>query len=146
LPDGVVARLLLGFALRTMETFTELYGDLTSGAISAAIVVANVRHISEDQVLDQRYSAEETPPPDAMRVPITLRSLAREVKLPFETVRRRVAALVEDGLVVWKDGGVIVPSHVLLSDGRLNNNRSFQLHFEQMLDAIVSLRQTPGAD
>ena len=145
-PDSVVERLLLSFGLRALETFTELYGDFTGGTISAAIIAANVRTVTEDHVLSRQFAAEENPPPDAMRIPVALRPLARSLSLPFETVRRRVAALVADGTLVWKDGGVIVPSQVLLSDLHLDNNRRIQVHFEQMLATIVSLGQETGTE
>lgn len=139
LPPGVVERLILTFSLRALETLTELYGDVTAGTIAAAITAANVRRVTRDPQLAQFYSSEGMPPPDSLRVPITLRSLAREIDLPFETVRRRVHALIAAGIVVQKGEGVIVPAEVMLSDRHVENNRRIALHFEQMLHTCVNL-------
>ncbi|MBO9712832.1 hypothetical protein [Sphingomonas sp.] len=139
LPDGVVGRLLVAFTLRALETFTELYGDVTSGTIVAAIVAANVRQVTGDPRLAERYAEEDMPLPDSLREPIGLRPLARAIDIPFETVRRRVNALVAEEVVAWKDAGVIVPTHVLLDERLLENNRRIMAHFEQLLNTLVTL-------
>lgn len=142
-PD-VVSHLLLVFALRSMETFAALYNDFTTGAIVTAIIAANIRHITEDVALAQLYAAEDAVPPDTVRQPVALRSLARALDIPFETVRRRVAALVAGGVVIWKDNGVIVPAAVLQSERHIENNRRIAQHLEQMIAALVALTGDAG--
>lgn len=139
LPAGVVARVVVAFALRAMETFTELYDDVATGTIVSGIIAANVRHITEDPALARLYAGEDTPPPDEMRRPVAVRALSRQLDIPFETVRRRVAALIAEGRVTWLADGVIVPSRVLLSDRHIDNNRRIILHFEQMLTTLTAL-------
>lgn len=139
LPPGVVERLVLAFSLRALETLTELYGDVTAGTIVAAITAINVRGVTQDPRLSQLYSSEDAPPPDDLRAPVSLRALARAIDLPFETVRRRVAALVAADIVAWKDGGVFVPVRVMLSDRHIANNRRITLHFDQMLATLAAL-------
>ena len=139
LPAGVAERLLLAFVLRVLESFTGLYGDVVTGTILSATIAANIRHVTEDPVLARRYASEDMPPPDALRVPIALRALARAIDLPFETVRRRVATLVAEGRIVWRDDGVVVPTHVLLDDRQRDNNRRILAHFERMLQAFGAL-------
>jgi DNA-binding Lrp family transcriptional regulator len=139
LPAGVVERLILAFSLRTLETLTELYGDVTAGTIAAAITAANVRRVTEDPQLSRLYSSEDMPPPDAVREPISLRALSRAIDLPFETIRRRVHALIAAGIVVRQGDGVMVPAEVLLSPRHIENNRRIALHFEQMLQSLISL-------
>ncbi|NYT41311.1 hypothetical protein HZY97_11120 [Sphingomonas sp. R-74633] len=139
LPPGVIERLILAFSLRALETLTELYGDVTAGTIMAAITAANIRRVTHDPQLAKLYSSEDMPPPDALRVPISLRALSRAIDLPFETIRRRVHALIEQGMIVRKGNGVMVPVAVLLSDRHIDNNRRIALHFEQMLQAFANL-------
>jgi DNA-binding IclR family transcriptional regulator len=139
LPPGVVERLLLAFSLRALETLTDLYGDVTAGTIVAAITAANVRGITADPQLAARYAEEDMPPPDTLREPISLRALSRAIDLPFETVRRRVRALVTQGIVVSKGDGVIVPARVLFGARHIENNRRIALHFEQLLQTLVLL-------
>lgn len=143
LPAGVVERLILAFSLRALETLTELYGDVTAGTIVAAITAINVRRVTQDPHLSQLYSSEDTPPPDALREPVSLRALSRAIDLPFETVRRRVAALVSEEVVAWKDGGVFVPAQVLRNDRHIANNRRITLHFDQMLATLAALAAEP---
>ncbi|MDG2533348.1 hypothetical protein P6144_06800 [Sphingomonas sp. HITSZ_GF] len=139
LPPGVIERLILAFSLRTLETLTALYGDVTAGTIAAAITAANVRRVTEDAQLARLYSSEDMPPPDAVRVPISLRALSRAIDLPFETIRRRVHALIAAGIVVRVGDGVMVPVAVLRSERHIENNRRIALHFEQMLQALANL-------
>jgi DNA-binding IclR family transcriptional regulator len=139
LPAGVVERLLLAYCLRVLETLTELYGDVTAGTIAAAITAANVRRVTEDPQLSRLYSSEDMPPPDTVREPISLRALSRAIDLPFETIRRRVHALIGAGIVVRSGDGVMVPAAVLLSPRHVENNRRIALHFEQMLQSLANL-------
>ena len=143
LPAGLVERLLLVFAVRALESFTGLYGDVVTGTILVAMIAANVRHVTGDPVLARRYAEEDTPPPDSQRRPVALRVLARAIDLPFETVRRRVAAQVAAGNVVWRGDGAIVPTHVLLDERHRDNNRRIIGHFEQMLQTLASLAAVP---
>lgn len=142
LPPGVVERMILTFSLRALETLTALYGDVTAGTIAAAITAANIRRVTEDPQLSRLYSGEDMPPPDEVRTPISLRALSRAVDLPFETIRRRVHALIAAGIVVRKGGGVMVPVAVLRGERHVENNRRIALHFEQMLQTLVKLRAT----
>lgn len=142
LPPGVVERLLLTFCLRALETLTELYGDVTAGTIVAAITAANVRRVTDDPQLSRLYSSEDLPPPDAMREPISLRQLSRAIDMPFETVRRRVHALIEAGTVMRHGDGMMVPAEVLRSPRQVANNRRIALHFEQMLQGLAILSST----
>ncbi len=144
LPPGVAARLLLAFAVRALESFTDLYGDVITGTILVAMIAANIRHVTDDPVLARRYAQEDMPPPDALRRPVALRPLARAIELPFETVRRRVAAQVDLGTVVWREDGAIVPTDVLLDERHRDNNRRLVGHFEQMLLQLGSLAGETG--
>ncbi len=139
LPADLVARPLLDFALRTMEGFVALYGDVTAGTIIATIIGANVEHITREPALARRFAGEHTPPPDSLREPVALRALARSIDFPFETVRRRVAALSEQGLVVATGLGVVVPTRVLQDARHLANNRRIEAHFDRMLNALTAL-------
>ena len=82
----------------------------------------------------------ETPLPDALRRPVALRSLSRALDMSFETLRRRVNGLIEQGLVISSDAGVIVPAQ-RLDELFIANNRRMQTHFDQMLNALVALEQ-----
>ena len=57
--------------------------------------------------------ASEAVPTDEMLRPISVNALAGSGALPFETVRRRVKKLADEGLCRFVGGGVIVPPEVL---------------------------------
>jgi predicted transcriptional regulator len=143
LPPGVIERHLLAFALRSVEALTDLYGNATNGIIMAAIVAANVRHITDDPELARLYAQEAAPPPDTERRPVGLRALARELGMPFETVRRRIAALTAAAMVKVTKDGALVPTRVLLGTAIRDDNRRTSAHFEQMLTTLSRLCTGP---
>ena len=68
-------------------------------------------------MLNRQYA--DTPPPDALRRPISVSSIAASLNLPRETVRRHVRKMLDAGSIVSKDGGVIVPKGTVASaDGQ----------------------------
>lgn len=133
IPAGVVERSLLTLALRVLETFTALYGDMVNGAICAMLVALNVRHITLDPELAHRFAPDGLPPPDELRRPISIRTLARTLELPFETVRRRVVAMTAQEWIVPVEGGYIVPVQMLTRTTMRDTNRQHVRHFERML-------------
>lgn len=148
LPAAVIARLLATLELRIMENSVDRHGDLVFAFIHAATIVANVQHITRDPVLARRFAAEDQPPPDAMREPISTRALAQGIDLPFETVRRRVASLVARGEIDATPAGLIVPTRVLTSDRHMQQVRHEVRMFEHMLHTLANLARTstPVAD
>ncbi|MEH3035739.1 MAG: ArsR family transcriptional regulator [Sphingomonas adhaesiva] len=138
-PAGVVERAIQTFALRVLETFTTNYDGFLPGGIVAAIVAANVRAITADPGLAARYGTDDSPPPDDLRKPVSVRALAQELDIPFETVRRRVAALEEAGVVLRGARGVIVPGRMLRTPEHLANNRRITAHFDQLLGTLAAL-------
>ena len=89
----------------------------------------------------RRYADENAIPPDSARRPVALRAIAKAIDLPFETVRRRVAALVAEDAVHRGDTGVIVPARVLAENRFRDHNRRTTAHFEHMLGRLVALAE-----
>lgn len=135
-PEEVLAQWLLTCSLRLTTSFTQLYGDLVSGTVVGTIVAANVRHLTLDPQLARRWAGEDDIPPDSERRPVSVRTLARELKLPYETTRRHVAALKPRDMVEEAGGGVIVPSRVLDRPQMRAFNLQLVARFEQMLAKI----------
>ncbi len=81
----------------------------------STISQANVTAITRQADLQVAYAAPDQPPPDSMRRPVSVNALATSLGLPFETVRRRVKGLVDQGLCRAVEGGVIVPTAVVNS-------------------------------
>lgn len=79
----------------------------------AAIIQANVAPISRQADLQITYATLDDPPPDSLRRPVSINALAQSLRLPFETVRRRVKGLVRGGFCESGPAGVVVPGRVL---------------------------------
>ncbi len=85
-------------------------GDVLHGIVLIAIIQANAeapRRSSGDP--DHRTAADLAD--DSPRTPVSAYAVAKRLGLPYETVRRHVARLVDEGrcVRVGARGGVIVP-------------------------------------
>jgi hypothetical protein len=79
--------------------------DLVTALIFLAVARANQAHGPPDTVL-----------PDDQMVPISIYAVSREMRLPYETVRRHVGILLGEGLCrKVPAGGLIVPFSVARS-------------------------------
>jgi DNA-binding transcriptional ArsR family regulator len=110
----VAARLANGFAL-DLAKLGGFGRDVIDGLLMVAISQANVAQITRSADLQRKFAALDQPPPDEMRRPVSISALANSLRIPFETARRRVAALVEAGIVVTAPRGVIIPAGPLNS-------------------------------
>jgi hypothetical protein len=81
--------------------------------LASAIIQANVAEISRHADLAVEYAESDALPTDEMRRPVSMNAVASSLNLPFETVRRRVSAMAQEGFCQFVDGGVIVPTAVL---------------------------------
>jgi DNA-binding Lrp family transcriptional regulator len=108
----VVARLSAQYLLRVCQLIAEVYGDIRYGIVAQTIVAANTAHLDVRGGEGWRYATIEEPPPDDVRRPIRTARLAESLGLPFETVRRYVRRLIDDGACVRVKGGLIVPRQV----------------------------------
>lgn len=82
-----------------------------------AINQANIAPLTHEPLSRIRYAQLDSPAPDSRRRPVSINALANSLRLPFETVRRRVHRLEAQGACTAVDGGVIVPESYLSSPG-----------------------------
>jgi DNA-binding Lrp family transcriptional regulator len=113
-----IASLSLRFVL-DVTTISRGPGDLLDPLLVTAILDANQAAIHRDPDLARLYDDAQTALPDDLRRPISINALAKSLRLPFETVRRRVGAWTEAGLCVRVPGGVYVPQAVVTSPAYL---------------------------
>jgi DNA-binding Lrp family transcriptional regulator len=90
-------------------------GDLLQPLLLTVILEANQTRINQDPALQRTYGDLETAAPDELRRPVTFNAVAESLRLPFETVRRRVHGLARDGLCVIGPRGIYVPHAVVTS-------------------------------
>lgn len=88
-------------------------GDVIDTLLAGAIIQANVHEINSRADLQLTYAEVDQMPPNELRRPVSVNALASSLKLPFETVRRRVKKMERDGFCRAQAGGVIVPTEVL---------------------------------
>ena len=110
----VAARLANGFALDLVK-LGGFGRDVIDGLLLVAISQANVAQIIRDPDLQLAYAALDHAPPDDMRRPVSISAIANSLRIPFETARRRIAALTELGLLKTERRGVILPQAPLSS-------------------------------
>lgn len=89
--------------------------DIVDSLIAVAVAQANVAPVIASRELQLRYATLAHPPPDDLRRPISVNALAQSLRLPFETVRRRLIKLSWLGACRVTSAGVVVPSGVLFA-------------------------------
>jgi hypothetical protein len=101
------------YMLRWVERHISAPGDvvtaerLSIGALLFwAVLQANIRHFIDDPELQRRYA--DSLPPDALRRPASIRSIAESLGMPYETVRSGVQPMIGFGLLTRVRGGLIV--------------------------------------
>jgi DNA-binding Lrp family transcriptional regulator len=127
-------------------------GDILTPLISTVIIEANVVLINQDPELSGRYAAVGAPPPDELRRPISINAVAASLALPYETVRRRVAAAIAEGTCVATPTGVYVPTAALqgpawtaVAVGRYERLRAFYFDLKALGAFDVVGRAAPDA-
>lgn len=108
-----LGRASLDFILDTFN-LSRNGGDMLGPVITSVIIQANVAPITQDPELSHRYATLDAPPPDELRRPLSVNAVAASLQLPYETVRRRVAAMIADGTCVATPKGVYVPAAALV--------------------------------
>lgn len=89
--------------------------DFLDALILLAVVQANVAPLLRDRALQRAYASFEEPPPDELRRPVSVNAISQSLRLSYETTRRRLQRLAEDGACEIGPHGVIVPARVVSS-------------------------------
>jgi DNA-binding Lrp family transcriptional regulator len=113
-----IALLSLDYFLRYVDQVRAGFGgDALKGLIFVALVQGNIGHIDRDKDQSGRWSDVGDVPPDDLRRPIRILPLADSLRLPRESVRRKMQMLAADGFVIKTPKGFIAPSAVLSRPG-----------------------------
>lgn len=122
-PPGLIVRIVMDMSARYTELLSPTFGGILPITIWAGVMKANVRELMTDPEAAWRYAGQDEPPPDALRRPISVRAVAADLGLPFETTRRHVSGMIDKGWLAQVPGqGVIAPAAAVGSDslGRAN--------------------------
>lgn len=109
-----VIALSIDYLLKTIDVVTRsIDGELVTAVVYLAISRANLKSIFREPEQSLRYAAVAESPGDAVRQPVSVMAVARELDLPYETTRRHVGKLQVRGLCRrMGDGGVVIPEGV----------------------------------
>lgn len=105
----IAARLAIGFALDLVK-LGGFGRDVVDGLLLAAISQANIAQVTRNPELQRAYARLDQPPPDSLRRPVSVSAIANSLRIPFETARRRIAALIDLGVVKTTPRGVLIPT------------------------------------
>jgi hypothetical protein len=100
------------YILRFVQLLAASYGDVRRGIVAQTIVTANTAHLEGRMGKGWRYAGIGELPPDDMRKPISGARLAESLGFPHETMRQHVRRLIDSGVCIRVDGGLIVPRAV----------------------------------
>jgi DNA-binding transcriptional ArsR family regulator len=91
--------------------------NFVTALIFLAITRANVGGITASPKAASRHLALGDIPPDSSRTPVTIYALARDLDIPYETVRRHVGKLKDADACIAVADGVIIPGRVFQAAG-----------------------------
>ena len=117
-PSASELRLLVELAARYGRELLRIgrgARDFADTLIQAEVLHANAARLRGDLRLQQMYATFYAPPPDKLRRAAQAPTLARNLGLPLETVRRRVRRLAADGVFDLNRRGVLFSQRALRS-------------------------------
>ena len=132
-PAGQVSWIAADFMLRSIEISASVFGDFTTSFTFIGVMTANTRAITYDAAQAWAYAHAHTPPPDAARIPVSIRSLSEQIGVPFETTRRHVNRLVKSGHLLRLGDGVIIPTEVMQREVFKTNGPAIATRFARMI-------------
>lgn len=132
------SRITIGFVIEAGRIVAGLAdGNLLRGLLLVAIVQANVSRLSSDREQSRQFSDYLNPPPDTVRRPISISALAQSLSLPYETVRRNVQHMIDEGLVSRTGRGVTVPSAVVMRPSTVTASLAANSLFRNFIRALA---------
>ena len=81
--------------------------DPIDALLLSTVAVANVAHLNTDKALSQTYGGIDHPECMAIKRPISRNAVALSLGLSYETARRRIQRLLDEGALLEVDGGLV---------------------------------------
>jgi hypothetical protein len=124
--------------LTGIEFHAHRFQSWTDMALVNAILCANARPLLEDRGLAHAFADFDTPPPESLWRPVSTGAIARALGLAASTAHRRVAAMVETGLLLRRARGVMLAPAALVEPGAVEDSRTAMLHTRQILIRLAA--------
>ena len=138
--DRLALRLSSEYILRSIDLMTHVVGgDLVKGLIFLAVVQANIQHLINDDGLSQTYSESTDTVPDEARRPVSVHALSVSLGIPYETTRRYVNKLLNDGYCIRVRRGLLVPAGVLQREEML---AALKRNFANLQRLVAGLKRS----
>jgi hypothetical protein len=134
-----VGRICTEFFLETAVSCADFFGgELVTALVFLAILRENVRHIEHSPQNTRAYGGPQSLPPDSEREPVTIYVVAKTLGLTYETARRHVKRLVDDGYCLRTEKGLVVPTDVLMRPEIIRGNERGVASFNRLLNNAVA--------
>ena len=99
----------------SMDYVVSMYSAILRGSrhdpidalLLSTVAVANVAHLNTDRTLSQAHAGLDQPEPMEIKRPISRNAVALSLGLSYETARRRIQRLLDEGALVEVDGGLV---------------------------------------
>ena len=132
------------FVVRYMHEAAKLFdADYESALIFLAILESNGRQNIRQPWFAQDYGDVRLSVPTEMVRPISRQAIAESLCIPRETVRRKVAILVERGFLTEVQGGVITTRGVIGNEKFLAAQRGVMSYVRQFLSDLTEYAGVP---
>lgn len=133
--ERIALRAALGFYLRCSREIASSLGggDVLRGLIIVGINQANVAHVRSES---GQYATTDNPVPLEERRPISVHALSLDLGVPYETTRRHVKALIESGVCIRVENGVVMLPHTID-----NVSRRLRRNLENVQAFVTELRR-----
>jgi DNA-binding Lrp family transcriptional regulator len=148
-PVRAVGRILSDYFFRSMEVIHEHTRDTLSGIVCLEVMRASAQHIAPSELPELMRSGWI---PEESRIPVRAASVARALGVPYETTRRHLGWLIEDGFVDRREAGVVPsrayldgPVAVALAAQNLANLRRMHRQLATLDPGASSSRNEPDA-
>jgi DNA-binding IclR family transcriptional regulator len=131
--------------VRDMVDITRGDREPLDALIFTAALDANMSLVDRDAALHGAYGGAATSAPDHLRRPVSINAVAQSLRLPFETVRRRLLRMVRAGLCVIGPRGVVIPRHAVTSAAYAAEQKARFDRTREFVRALADLAATPAA-
>jgi hypothetical protein len=136
-PVRLLTRICNEYFLDTAAILADIFGgDVIKGLVWLTIIRANVEGLEHDSEAARLYSTIDKPPPNELRVPTTVYSVAKSLGLTYETGRRHVNWLIEKGYCVRTDEGLVITEEILRSPAFVRGNLRNLANYRKFMESL----------
>lgn len=135
-----VRRIEIDFLLSILEIgLLPVNWDMVQLALLAALLALNLRGVTYNAELTWRYAYVDTPPPQSLYIPVSVRRLSEEVAIPYETARQCVKRMLGRQQIERAPGGLTVRFDWNNSPGQDEMRQVFMGRFVRAMTALARI-------